>query len=670
MTRIRIKPDKGSAAAVDGRSTDPASVPAGQENEATQTSPEPEIHPVMSFFKTLVNKPVPKSEEDVKREAEDKKNGGLRKSSSRKEKAKSAVQESAQTELKGHKADGQKSSTLGRLFRSKSKKDEVPAGADKVVLVPPTVSVSLNSQQSAPEAAALDKPSNVPPQITASAEEGRSAKEAAPRPRLFWRKSFKGDPQPTTIQENGVDEPTVVSVSPAPEAVLTVDTNLPDTSIQPLQEEVVKEPPPRPLPFWRKSFKADPPPSKTPENGVDAQAVVTVSPAPEAVLTLDTNLPDTSVQPPQEEVVKEPPSRPLPFWRKSFKVDSPPPKTQETVAIEQPVASVSVNMEQSIPPQAAAIETALAEADTPPAGTEKPVKEASSRAVPFWRKSFKGEPQSQKAQENIAVELPVVSASVNAEQSAPQSVTAAQDIKPADVTVTLPESEKPSKEAGSRPVPFWRKSFKGDPPPPPPAKSQDNSSTEAESQSAKPDSKAKGSGSTAEGKSPEGKKPEEGKSTKPKIMMFFKQLSVIGDPSNIPSEEVNGKSKDSPTLDISDGVELGKTEKTVVTAVVEPPPAPPLQKMKENAKEKKASSEKLTKHESRECLDVAASSQVQVPEPATVLNGAESSKESQLKRTEKRQSLGSFFKAIGPKRLCDAEVQTDPVSILPAEKAK
>ncbi|XP_068119558.1 breast carcinoma-amplified sequence 1 isoform X16 [Hyperolius riggenbachi] len=620
MTRIRIKPDKGSAAAVDGRSTDPASVPAGQENEATQTSPEPEIHPVMSFFKTLVNKPVPKSEEDVKREAEDKKNGGLRKSSSRKEKAKSAVQESAQTELKGHKADGQKSSTLGRLFRSKSKKDEVPAGADKVVLVPPTVSVSLNSQQSAPEAAALDKPSNVPPQITASAEEGRSAKEAAPRPRLFWRKSFKGDPQPTTIQENGVD----------------------------------------------------------------AQAVVTVSPAPEAVLTLDTNLPDTSVQPPQEEVVKEPPSRPLPFWRKSFKVDSPPPKTQETVAIEQPVASVSVNMEQSIPPQAAAIETALAEADTPPAGTEKPVKEASSRAVPFWRKSFKGEPQSQKAQENIAVELPVVSASVNAEQSAPQSVTAAQDIKPADVTVTLPESEKPSKEAGSRPVPFWRKSFKGDPPPPPPAKSQDNSpteeavtvqltetsSTEAESQSAKPDSKAKGSGSTAEGKSPEGKKPEEGKSTKPKIMMFFKQLSVIGDPSNIPSEEVNGKSKDSPTLDISDGVELGKTEKTVVTAVVEPPPAPPLQKMKENAKEKKASSEKLTKHESRECLDVAASSQVQVPEPATVLNGAESSKESQLKRTEKRQSLGSFFKAIGPKRLCDAEVQTDPVSILPAEKAK
>ncbi|PIO36327.1 hypothetical protein AB205_0110980 [Aquarana catesbeiana] len=151
-------------------------------------------------------------------------------------------------------------------------------------------------------------------------------------------------------------------------------------------------------------------------------------------------------------------------------------------------------------------------------------------------------------------------------------------------------------------------------------------------------------------------------------MMFFKQLSVMGDPNNGTSEEVDGKL--SPTLDITDGVEVGKSEKTVVTAVVEPPPAPPLQKTKENAKEKKASSEKLTKQESRESTEAAASSQAQVIEAAPVLNGAESSKEGQMKRVEKRQSLGSFFKAIGPKRLCDAEVQTDPVSILPAEKAK
>ncbi|NXO83050.1 BCAS1 protein, partial [Sitta europaea] len=40
------------------------------------------------------------------------------------------------------------------------------------------------------------------------------------------------------------------------------------------------------------------------------------------------------------------------------------------------------------------------------------------------------------------------------------------------------------------------------------------------------------------------------------------------------------------------------------------------------------------------------------------------------RRTEKRQSLGGFFKGLGSKRMSDAEVQTDPVSILPAGKSK
>lgn len=309
-------------------------MPVGPETstEATQTSPQPEIHPVMSFFKTLVNKPGPKTEEEAKSDVEDKKkkeNGGLRKSSSKKEKGKAATLQTPEKEMRAQKkAESSKSSTLGRLFRPKSKKDEVQTGGDK---------------------------------ITAAADDGKGAKESPARPRLFWRKS----------------------------------------------------------------------------------------------------------------------------------------------------------------------------------------------------------------------------------------------------------------------------------------------SAEPDSQSAKADSGAKASPVT-EGKSQQGKKPDEGKNSKPKIMMFFKQL----------------------TLDITDGVEVGKSEKTVVTAVVEPPPAPPLQKTKENAKEKKASSEKLTKQESRESTEAAASSQAQVIEAAPVLNGAESSKEGQMKRVEKRQSLGSFFKAIGPKRLCDAEVQTDPVSILPAEKAK
>nr|DBA21927.1 TPA: hypothetical protein GDO54_013037 [Pyxicephalus adspersus] len=498
----------------------------------------------MSFFKTLVNKPVTKSEEEAKPNAEDKKkeNGGLRKSS-KKEKGKGAVQQTPETDVKGQKkAESSKSSTLGRLFRSKqSKKDEAQTSGGK---------------------------------IEASTDDGKSTKEASARPRLFWRK--------------GVEEPAAVAVNTVPEPALTIDTNLPEAAVQP-----------------------------------------------------------------QEEAVKEAPSRPIPFWRKSFKVDPQPPKVQENITVQEPVLSVGV--EQSASEQPAVLEINPPEADKTP-DSEKPGKEASPRPVPFWRKSFKGEPQSQKVQESVVVEQPVLSVSVNAEKSAPEQITA-PDAQQAEAVTAPPENEKPVKEASTRPVPFWRKSFKMDPLPP---KTPENSSpeepvtiqlteisSEPDSQTAKPDSGAKTSPVT-EGKSQQGKKAEEGKNSKPKIMMFFKQL----------------------TLDITDGVEVGKSEKTVVTAVVEPPPPPPPQKSKESLKEKRASTEKLNKLESREIPEAAASSQAQAVEVGPVHNGADSSKEGQMKRVEKRQSLGSFFKAIGPKRLCDAEVQTDPVSILPAEKAK
>ncbi|XP_073436748.1 breast carcinoma-amplified sequence 1 isoform X18 [Dendrobates tinctorius] len=300
-------------------------------------------------------------------------------------------------------------------------------------------------------------------------------------------------------------------------------------------------------------------------------------------------------------------SRPKLFWRKSFKADPPPLKVSESVVVEQPVASVSVNSEKSPPEQVLSLETKPSGSDTQQAESEKAQKEAAARPVLFWRKSFRGEPQPPKVQEN----------SVPAEE--PQTV---------QLTLT--------------------------------------SSSEPEPQSSKSNPGEKGAG----GKSPEAqnKKPEEGKTTKPKIMMFFKQLSVMGDGNNINGED-NEKSRQEPTLDITDGVEISKNEKTVVTAVVEPPPPPPL-KGKDNVKEKKASAEKLNKQESRESAEAAASAQIQAPDPVQVDNSVGASRDGQLKRTEKRQSLGSFFKAIGPKRTCDAEVQTDPVTIFPAEKTK
>ncbi|XP_077109316.1 breast carcinoma-amplified sequence 1 isoform X21 [Ranitomeya variabilis] len=451
-------------------------------SEETQNTPPAELHPVMSFFKTLVtpNKSLSKSEEEVKTEGADKKkeNGGFRKSS-KKEKHKSSAQQTSEMEAKNlKKSESPKSGTLSRLFKQKSKKDEQQTSGSK---------------------------------ITASEGESKAAKEStASRPKLFWRKSFKGEPQTNKIQENGLEE----------QPALTVSANT----------------------------------------------------TPEQISVQDIKLPDTNIQPQENE---------------------------------------------------------------------KPVVEPPSRSVPFWRKSFKGDPQPRKIQDNVVVEQPVVSVSINAEKSPPEQVLT-PDTKPLESDLQQPEGEKLQKEAVARSVPFWRKSFKADPPP---LKVSESSSSEPEPQSSKSNPGEKGAG----GKSPEAqsKKPEEGKTTKPKIMMFFKQL----------------------TLDITDGVEISKNEKTVVTAVVEPPPPPPL-KGKDNVKEKKASAEKLNKQESRESSEAAASAQIQAPDPVQVDIGVGASRDGQLKRTEKRQSLGSFFKAIGPKRTCDAEVQTDPVTIFPAEKTK
>ncbi|NXH81303.1 BCAS1 protein, partial [Edolisoma coerulescens] len=90
------------------------------------------------------------------------------------------------------------------------------------------------------------------------------------------------------------------------------------------------------------------------------------------------------------------------------------------------------------------------------------------------------------------------------------------------------------------------------------------------------------------------------------------------------------------------------------------------QRSKEGSKDKKSTVE-LGKQKGRE-----------PPEPReppaadadSVQNGGDAAKEPSYKKTEKRQSLGGFFKGLGSKRMSDAEVQTDPVSILPAGKSK
>ncbi|XP_074461388.1 breast carcinoma-amplified sequence 1 isoform X4 [Larus michahellis] len=112
---------------------------------------------------------------------------------------------------------------------------------------------------------------------------------------------------------------------------------------------------------------------------------------------------------------------------------------------------------------------------------------------------------------------------------------------------------------------------------------------------------------------------------------------------------------------------LNSTERPVAPAESEPVG----QKSKESSKDKKSSVElskqKGSKQETREQPD---SREQQAAETDSIQNGGDASKEPSFKKTEKRQSLGGFFKGLGSKRMSDAEVQTDPVSILPAGKSK
>ncbi|XP_041434179.1 breast carcinoma-amplified sequence 1 isoform X13 [Xenopus laevis] len=391
------------------------------------------------------------------------------------------------------------------------------------------------------------------------------------------------------------------------------------------------------------------------------------------------------------KAAKESIPRPKTFWRKSFKGDPPATKQEENVEEEQPVAAVTINSVNAAPEQIgdqninSAAPNVQIEIQSQPSGSDRKAEKETTpeRPRPFWRKSFKGDPAVTKIQENVEEQQSAVALIENSDNVAPEQELSletkptAPNVQPEIPNQPISGHGKVEKESAP-PVPFWRKSFKGDPQP---VKNEENSlkeEPEAEAvtenasaeKEAKADAGVQAAASSGKGQeSPDkGKKAEDGKNTKPKLMMFFKQLSVIGDGGNGNSEEVNEKSTDQSSLDLTDGAEATKSEKTVVSAVVEPPPPAP--KIKENQKEKKAGAEKMTKQESKDMPEAVSPTQHQASDPALVQNGADATKDGQLKKTEKRQSLGNFFKAIGPKRLSDAAVQTDPVCILPGEKAK
>ncbi|XP_070600690.1 breast carcinoma-amplified sequence 1 isoform X2 [Erythrolamprus reginae] len=64
------------------------------------------------------------------------------------------------------------------------------------------------------------------------------------------------------------------------------------------------------------------------------------------------------------------------------------------------------------------------------------------------------------------------------------------------------------------------------------------------------------------------------------------------------------------------------------------------------------------------------SRQEEAAEIDSLQNGEDAAQQSPLKRMEKRQPFGGFFKGLSPKRMSDAGVQTDPVSIVSIVKPK
>uniref|UniRef100_A0A2K5XXL3 Brain enriched myelin associated protein 1 n=1 Tax=Mandrillus leucophaeus TaxID=9568 RepID=A0A2K5XXL3_MANLE len=142
------------------------------------------------------------------------------------------------------------------------------------------------------------------------------------------------------------------------------------------------------------------------------------------------------------------------------------------------------------------------------------------------------------------------------------------------------------------------------------------------------------------------------------LMTFLRQMSVKGDGGITHSEEINGKDSSCQTSD--------STEKTITPPEPEPTGAP--QKGKEGSSKDKKSAIEMNKQKSNK---QEAKEPAQCTEQATVDTNSLQNGDKLQKRPEKRQqSLGGFFKGLGPKRMLDAQVQTDPVSIGPVGKSK
>ncbi|XP_030914973.1 breast carcinoma-amplified sequence 1 [Geospiza fortis] len=296
-----------------------------------------------------------------------------------------------------------------------------------------------------------------------------------------------------------------------------------------------------------------------------------------------------------------------------------------------------------------------AAAESPSKGAKKKKAESPKLGHGTFSKLFrhKAAKETQQTTNTKSPEMPPVSC-VKADRNVPacqealpkQNPKAPEAAVPPQGVSTEPPREGTKDKGSATPLPlsklFWKKNSSEE------AEAVNNEKAEVALEAVAPDrDESKGTESTEV--KPRG---AESKTPKANLRKFFK-LSGKGDGGSPRAEEGDGPSPRHHTLNA--------TEKPLAPS--ESDPGGP--RSKEGSKDKKSTLE-LGKQKGREQPEPR---EQPAAEPGSIHNGGDA-KEPSYKKAEKRQSLGGFFKGLGSKRMSDAEVQTDPVSILPAGKSK
>ncbi|XP_053250262.1 breast carcinoma-amplified sequence 1 isoform X1 [Podarcis raffonei] len=300
-------------------------------------------------------------------------------------------------------------------------------------------------------------------------------------------------------------------------------------------------------------------------------------------------------------------------------------------------------------------------ADSHVKGTKKKKPDSPRLGHSTFSKLFrhKAKKDAQQAANTKIAEQPVITATVTSEANvappqespaAKQNTRAPDPPAPQPATVTVVVTNETPKEiiitkerSSSTPTPlskFFRKKTPTD----------DIEVINTERIEASPQAPAKVESRSQEAAEVKSKGDEKPSKTKDLRKLF--KLPVRGDAVVVAPEEVNGQAPDAQTLDFKD--------RPLTQAENREPVA-------ERSQESSTENQQGNKQEAKDQPD---STEQQTAETDSLQNGGEAAKENTVKRIEKRQSFGGFFKGLSPKRMSDAEVQTDPVSIVPFVKPK